>query len=296
MFIVMAALLTAAAAWSQQEPQPPRSDNERPGPASQHHPAGIHYMRGVWPAATIPATTTPPAIPYNGGTILPTDKTYAIWWGNPSDFPSDAQDGIEDLFQGFQGSAYLGIANQYMLGKTAQSHFGRSLFDYSAPPTQDPSNTVLVSEVCTVLSNNGIKPSPTAVYNIYTSNFPNESYYCAFHDFGACADGTIIHYTYVPNSSGIPGCYVAPPDLSCNNRSVGTQAMANSTAHELMESITDPEGTSWVNYATGNEIGDSCNFLFTKCVYLSNGSRWQLQTIWSDKKNACVQGAGEGDD
>src|SRR5437016_4154742 len=49
----------------------------------------------------------------HGGKILPTSNIYTIWWGNASSFPSDAVVGINSLFQGFNGSAYLNIASQY---------------------------------------------------------------------------------------------------------------------------------------------------------------------------------------
>jgi hypothetical protein len=62
--------------------------------------------------------------------------------------------------------------------------------------------------------------------------------------------------------------------LSCNSESNGLQAAANSTAHELMESITDPNRDAWVDLTgnVGNEIGDPCNFTYKRCVHLSDDS------------------------
>jgi hypothetical protein len=80
---------------------------------------------------------------YHGGTVLPSPTTYAIWWGKPSDFPSDERQKIDELLEGLDGSAYLAIADQYMLGQKAHTHFGGNLFDDSAPPAQDPIPIIL---------------------------------------------------------------------------------------------------------------------------------------------------------
>jgi len=255
-------------------------------------------MRGAGSAAAPAATAAanPPAIPYNGGAVFPHPTVYAIWWGSPADFPSDTQDGIDDFFHILNGTPYLALANQYLFGKNANVHFGGNFFDVSPPPTADPPTSEIVTEVYNVLTARGAKPDPTAIYMVYPSNFPNENYYCAFHDYGPAPGGINIHVMYIPNSQNQPLCWVQPPELSCNARSNGLQAAANATAHELMESITDPNFDAWINYTTGNEIGDPCNFTYKRCVNLGDGSKWQLQEIWSNKAGACVQGAGPGDD
>jgi len=259
--------------------------------SSQHRP-GIHSMRGTGPAAV----TNPLNIPYLGGPVLAHPKVYAFWWGNPSDFPSDTHDGIDDFFHILNGTPYLALANQYLFGKSARVKFGGNVYDYSAPPATDPLTSTIVDEIYNVLTAQGVKPDPTALYAVYTSNFPPQNVYCAFHDLAPGPDGTMIHVMFMPNSENLSACWVQPPELSCNSKSNGLQAAANSTAHELMESITDPDTVDgWV--ASGdNEIGDPCNFTYKRCVNLSDGSRWQLQEIWSNKGSACVQGAGSGDE
>src|SRR5215472_11643898 len=42
----------------------------------------------------------------HGGKVLPSSNTYAVWWGPPSAFPSDAQSGIDSMFQGFNGTSF----------------------------------------------------------------------------------------------------------------------------------------------------------------------------------------------
>jgi hypothetical protein len=209
-------------------------------PASGH--AGFMSMR--WASPNSASATNPLNMTYHGGPVLAHPTIYAVWWGKPSDFPRDALDGLDDFLQGLDGSAYLHLADQYLFGKHAHTRFGGNLHDYSAPPSLPNSYDDIGAPVCKVLSDYGMIPDPTAIYAVYTSNFPNQPYYCAFHFDYFCPDGGHIHVAYLPNitanAQGIAGCAVAPPDLRCNSLSVGTQSAANFTAHEVMETITDP--------------------------------------------------------
>jgi len=267
---------------------------------------GIQHMRGAVlnraASASPAAATNPQNMTYYGGLLLPNTTTYAIWWGNPSDFPTDARDGLDNFLESLDGSEYLQIADQYMFGQKTRTRFGGNLFDYSAPPVQDVPSTDIVAEVHQVLTANGMKADPTALYTVYVSNFPNENYYCAYHDVAPAPDGTPIHIIYVPNdTSAVSGCgtnfspLFAPnvdPLFTPNTYSGATSAMANSTAHEVMESITDPDASDgWVNLALGVEIGDPCNFIFQSWVPLTVG-RWKIQEIWSNAAGGCAQGNG----
>jgi hypothetical protein len=271
-----------------------------------HRIGGVMWMRGMGPAGTattspLGATTTNPLnIPYMGGPVLPHPTLYAFWYGNPGDFPQDTKDGIVDFYRSLDGTAYLGLADQYLFGRSASIRFGGNLYDGSAPPSVPDAidaqgNFAVTPPLCNALQASGLKPDPNAIYGIYTSNFPNENTYCAWHGWDNCPDGTIIRIMYIPNSQNQPLCWVQPPELSCDNHSNGMQAAANSSAHEMMETITDPLLNAWTNSA-GLEIGDSCNFTYKRCVNLDDGSKLQLQMIWSDRVEACVQGAGESGD
>jgi hypothetical protein len=89
------------------------------------------------------------------------------------------------------------------------TRFGGNFFDVSsAPPTRDPPTVDLVTEIYKVLVSNGQKPDPTAVYILYTSNFPNQNYYCAFHDYDpAPAEPLFTSLTFrtlQPHRLGVP--------------------------------------------------------------------------------------------
>ena len=221
----------------------------------------------------------------HGGRVLPTSNTYAIWWGTQSAFPSDARTGIDALFAGLNGTNFLDIAKQYMRGASVSTAFHTNWTDTSSPPSRSPSTTTIVDEACSAISANGATPDPTAVYFVYTSNFPNHVNFCAWHSDGVC-NGVTIQVAYMPNTTGIAGC--DPGNLyNCNSYSQGTRSLANVSSHEYMESITDADISAWYD-SSGSEIGDKCAWQFSSCVALSGGS-WQLQEEWSNANSGCVQ-------
>lgn len=220
----------------------------------------------------------------NGGNVLPTSNTYAIWWGNQSAFPTDAKSGLDAFFEGVNGSSFLNVSTQYMRGSTPASTFHTNWTDASSPPSHNPQVYSIVNEACKVIARNGQTPDPNGIYFVYTSNFPHVGY-CAWHSHGTC-NGVDIKVAYMPNTTGIAGC--DPGNLyNCNSYSQGTRSLANVTSHEFMETITDPDLSAWYD-GSGSEIGDKCAWQFASCVTLTTGS-WQLQEEWSNAAGGCVQ-------
>ncbi len=233
-----------------------------------------------WQHAKAAAKTNP--LVDHGGEVLPASTTYAIYWGPTGDFPSDLQAGMASLLSGFNGSGYLGIAQQYMRGAAISTAYMGSIADTSAPPSTPPKTSTIAAEVCKLFPN----PDPSALYIVFTSNAPNVNY-CAWHDHATC-NGVPIQVAYVPNQALLSGCspYVKT-NLGCNSYSNGAVASADSVAHEFMEAITDPQLSAWYD-KNGYEIGDKCNFVYQSCVKLPTG-KWQIQAEWSNAINACQQ-------
>lgn len=222
----------------------------------------------------------------HGGKLLPASHVYAFWWGNQADFPSDAKSGIAALFEGMNGTSFLGIGQQYMRGASISSSYVSSYDDSSSsPPSHSPKTSAIVNEACSVINANGLTPDTNALYLVYTSNFPGHTSYCAWHSHGTC-NGTDIQVAYMPNTTGMAGC--DPGDLyGCNSYSQGTRSLANVSSHEYMETITDADINAWYD-SSGSEIGDKCAWKFSSCVSLKTGS-WQLQEEWSNSASGCVQ-------
>ena len=221
----------------------------------------------------------------HGGVILPSSTTHAIYWGTQAEFPSDLQSGMESLLTGFNGSSYLGIADQYMRGAgVATTLYGGALMDPSTPPAKAPTTAEIGAEVCKLFPS----PDPNAVYFVFTSNAPKINF-CAWHADASC-NGVTFQIAYVPNQALlVSGCspYLVQK-LGCNNLSEGTVASADSVAHEFMEAITDPQLNAWYD-RRGAEIGDKCNFEYRSCVNLTSGPNWQIQEEWSNAISGCQQ-------
>jgi hypothetical protein len=221
----------------------------------------------------------------HGGKVLPASHTYLIWWGDPTKWPSDATAGIQALMSGFNGTGFLGIAQQYMRGSSVSSGYVNSASDSSAPPAGSPSTAAIVNEACKMIKANGWTADSSALYLVLTSNFPSNVNFCAWHDHGSCG-GTDIQVAYMPNTAGVSGCDPGN-QFACNSYSQGTRSLANVISHEFMEAITDPDLNAWYD-RTGSEIGDKCAWTFSSCVNLTSGN-WQLQQEWSNAKGGCVQ-------
>ena len=224
----------------------------------------------------------------HGGEVLLSSNTYALWWG--SGWAGDVKPGITTLFQGFQGSAYLGIAQQYMrTSTTIGSIFAGATTDSSSPPSKVSPST-LGNEVVKVYGLKNIVAN--GIYFVYTSNFPRGGNFCAWHSYATTSTGVRFAVAYMPNTTNVAGCNPGT-QFGDPTQSEGLRSLANVTAHEFMESVTDTlpaNGTyGWID-SSGSEIGDKCAWQFASTVTLGNKSVWQLQEEWSNAAGGCVQG------
>lgn len=235
-----------------------------------------------------------PLMSYHGGPVLLASKTEAIFWGSQWSgtlFASDKISGMDAFFNGFGGSNYSQTSAEYTDSSgdhiTGNITYLGHVFDASAAPSRALSTSQAVQEVCKITSNS---PDPQALYLIYTSSGAGHVNYCAWHSWGSCSNGASVQVAYIPNLDGIAGC--DPLDTSTTN-SEGLAAIANVTAHELMETITDPSGTAWYDNG-GNEIGDKCAWSFPPgdgVSTLVNGAKFKVQMEWSNA--AYTSGTGQ---
>ena len=220
-----------------------------------------------------------------GGPVVPQATVIAIWWGQTSRFPADTMSGMDTFLTGLDGSKYLAVADQYV-GQRSQAKFLGHIMETSPSPTHSPSTEEIVAKVCQVLDDAKQVPNPNTLYLVFTDGFPEQSNFCAWHDGGKCPGGQRIRVAYLPSMANAPQC--DPGDLfACNQYSEPTRALANVTAHEVLEMITDPDGNAWVDRA-GEEIADKCVWRFGSCTTLGS-TRWQIQKEWSNADHGCVQ-------
>ncbi|MDQ6829985.1 MAG: hypothetical protein M3081_14085, partial [Gemmatimonadota bacterium] len=197
----------------------------------------------------------------HGGTVLVTNKTMAIFWGSQWSSPSFAQDkitGLDSFFDGFGGSAYAAASTEYIGSNgqvTTSSTYIGHVVDLSTAPSGAISTSTAVAEAC---KKTGNYPDPSALYLIYTATGAGNANYCAWHSWGSCSTGAPVQVAYMPNIDGVAGC---DPGSPYNGHSQGLAAVANVTAHELSETITDPRGAGWFD-SSGAENGDKCAWSF----------------------------------
>jgi hypothetical protein len=107
---------------------------------------------------------------------------------------------------------------------------------------------------------------------------------------GRHGDGTSIAEAFLPNPTNVNGC-ATPSQYDNTGLSPATRSLADSTSHELMESITDKtpngNGLAWIDNG-GRELADKCEFLYGGPVSVS-GRNWEVQQEWSNAVSGGVQ-------
>jgi plastocyanin len=216
----------------------------------------------------------------HGGPVVPATRTFALWWGNPASLPADARATAESLLASLGGSDYLAVADQYLRGARAATTFAGSLFDASSPPIKDDPAAV-EREACAALTASGQTPRAGDVVLVYGASPLQTPTYCAWHWYAGCGSVTLL-VVWIPNPSGT-ACAAA--SRGCNSQSDAANGVATATAHELIESMTDPYGGTWLD-ANGEEVADKC-IGDLGCVTLG-AATFQLQSEYSNALHACA--------
>ena len=112
--------------------------------------------------------------------------------------------------------------------------------------------------------------------------------FCAYHGSVDFQDIGHVVYTVEPFQN-VKGCAVAQP--SPNGALV--DSTSSTLSHELIEAITDPDGTAWVARGSliedGAEIGDICETPTGQFGVVSlSGKSYKIQPEYSNKYHACT--------
>jgi hypothetical protein len=109
-------------------------------------------------------------------------------------------------------------------------------------------------------------PDANAIYLVLSSSDVNEtsgfcSQYCGWHTFTTTLNTakTPIKYSFVGNANRcLASC---APQSTSPNGNPGVDGMISVIAHELEETVTDPQLNAWYD-STGAENGDKCAWTF----------------------------------
>jgi len=128
-------------------------------------------------------------------------------------------------------------------------------------------------------------------YPVYVDLARGSAGYCGWHSWGTINNGSqnvLVQFAFFWNLDNDPGCN---PSSGVATESEGLAAIANTSAHELSEARTDPDGTGWYDLQ-GQENGDKCNWNFLHpYVTFSDGTTWKVQSEWSNKARGCIDSA-----
>jgi len=205
-------------------------------------------------------------IEYHGGPVMEgPHNVYFIWYGNFSGNP--ALSILPDLIHGFGGSQYFNTNTTYgdatgNVGNTV-TMAGQTFDNYSQGTALN--NTNLPNVISAPLNSGKLPVDPNGIYFVLTSPDVTETgfctTFCGFHTFGTFG-ATTIKVAFVGDAA--TQCPARPGQLGCSAQSLtpngneGADAMANVMAHELNETVTDPELNAWFHIDGSGEVGDIC--------------------------------------
>jgi hypothetical protein len=267
---------------------------------------------------------------YDGGDIMTAGvHLYYVWYGH---WAADAAVPIlEDLGRAIGGTSYLDTVTSYTdhqngTGtpvKNQVSLSGEVFLDSSSHGTS-LSEDVPGQIVSELIASHQLPTDANAIYFVFTApeitveNFGTMM--CGFHGYIPYTDTSpTLKYAFVGNGRGIQSCIY--PDTYAPNGDAAGDAMATVFAHELAETMTDPDTYSngvihWAwRDATGAEVGDKCQIdkgtpyqtSSGKFANIHLGNRdYEIQSLWLNGTNgmcvmantaaarACTNGAKDG--
>ncbi len=211
-------------------------------------------------------------------------------------FKSDKITTINSFINGLTNSRYIKTASEYTGSNgrvTASVSLGTAVYDYSSSLAAANGNrqySIISSKVCSKIN----PVSPNGFYPVFLDTrrprSGSASQYCAWHSYISCG-GIITQFAFFYNIDQDLGC---DPEDTNHLHSQGASALVNVLAHEIIETITDPQLISWMDYY-GEEISDKCAWRFAlPWVSLSNNQRFKLQNQWSNIAYTYGNGTSDG--
>ncbi len=287
-----------------------------------HHSPHIMKLHGMH--AQVSSTDASDLLLYNGGPVMKSSVTYAIFW-EPSTLPDNSPTQVSPTYNSLLerylgdvgGSSLYNVNTEYYDTSghiTNNSTFGGSWVDTSAYPASDCTDTAtpgnclidtdIQTEVQKAMTANHWTGGLTHLFFVFTSLNEGSCFdatsaacsftqYCGYHSYFTDSSNNSVIYANMPyTGTSLDGCGVpASP-----NNDADADSTISVTSHEEMESVTDPLLNAWYD-GLGNEIGDKCAWNFGT-LGLDNGSAnesWNnnfylVQQEWSNDLDGCTQG------
>jgi hypothetical protein len=272
---------------------------------------------------------------YHGGVVMRNVTIHTIFWA-PSGYHFDAAPGLltlsyeKELQQFFADSAsasgsttnLFSILTQYGDGSGPGSydlHYSAASdsIDDTDPYPAKSKQCASPEGVQTCVTDLQVQqeidkmitahdPSGRGLHDIWFVFLPPDVDECIIG--GACGTNAFAGYHGLSNVGSGPVIYVAvpsplieftPPPGADPQGNPEAEESIDTAAHEAVESITDPEGTGWMD-PNGFEVADDCEnpengtplgYALDGSPYneLINGHQYLIQMMWSNTVAGCVQ-------
>lgn len=229
-------------------------------------------------------------ISYHGGPLmLGTPTVYYIWYGNwtpPSPAPNPTTQTILSNFASYiGGTGWYNINTTYYDG--SNRHVSNAVAFYTTQTNDNYSHgtslndTAVQNIVGSALASNALPIDPNGVYFVLTSQDVTETsgfctQYCAWHTHGTYTNAGHsydIKYGFIGNPARCPSA--CAEQTNTPNGDLAGDSMASLIAHELSESVTDPDLNAWFDQR-GQENADKCAWHFGTTSTASNGSQYNV--------------------
>ena len=234
-------------------------------------------------------------IDYRGGAVMSgTVDVYLVYYGTWS--ASDKAI-LSDLVTNLDGSPYLGINTSYgdsAGGRvSARVHLAGTVDDaYSRGKSLTGDDVQAIANA--PITRGTFPRSSNAVYFVLGASDVTQDGFCTSHcgwHTHASLSSVDVKYSFVGNA--VTKC---PSSCGANapspNNSAGPDGMASVLAHELSETISDPDLNAWYD-ADGEENADKCAWTFGSTYKTSNGADanvrlggrdFKLQQNWANEQ------------
>jgi MYXO-CTERM domain-containing protein len=233
--------------------------------------------------------------PSPGGPLIQHVKVVDVFYSPGHKYKSQ----LEDFYKAITQSAYFDWLVEYNVAnyKISRGSFVTSFEDTNVNPTTVKSLNPETYLKGLLAANKLPPPDDDTIYMMYfpsgidptdgsgSSCIKPNGQYCAYHNSYAATGGQNVRYGVMPDmeaGSCSMGC--GPP---------GFPSFTDVSSHELIEAITDPDGTGWYDDAVAandpnncGEIGDICAVGGTQETATING--FVVQKEWSNKNKACI--------
>lgn len=224
-------------------------------------------------------------INYHGGPVMGTSSTnipnvYLIWYGNWAN--NTATTLLPNLLSGIGASSYFRINTTYENGSgqpvIAKVNFpSNNQYNDNYSSGKQLTGSTVLNIVKSAINAKKLPSDPNGIYFVLTSADVNLSgfctSYCGWHT-RASVNGVDIKYSFVGDAGRCPNACAAQRTSSPNNN-VGADAMASVIAHELEETVTDPDLNAWYD-SKGEENADKCAWTFGTTQPAGNGFKYNM--------------------